>query len=70
MTERQFRVSDPNPGDLQPVTMDEAEVRQTYGYLVDVIDQDDFREVVVVLGGRRIEILGILEPTNQHALPR
>jgi hypothetical protein len=69
MSDRQFTVSDPRPGDTEPVTMSEEELRQTYGFLIDVIDQEGFRQVVVVTDGTRIEVSEVFESLNQHELP-
>jgi len=70
MNERRFEVSDPRPGDTGPLMMPEDEFRQTYAYLVDVIDQEGFRQVVVVAHGTRIEVNEFFETPNQHELPQ
>ena len=70
MRDRQFEVSDPRPGDTDPLVMPEDEFRQTYPYLVDVIDQEGFRQVVVVVTGTRIEVNEVFDTPNQHELPQ
>ena len=70
MSERRFEVSHPRPGDTGACVMPEDEFRQTYTYLVDVIDQEGFRQVVVVANGSRIEVNELFETPNQHELPQ
>ncbi len=70
MSERRFAVSDPRPGDTEPLVMPEDEFRQSYAYLVDVIDQAGFRQVVVVANGSRIEVNELFDTPNQHELPQ
>lgn len=67
---RQFKVFDPRPGDGEPVMMSEDEVRQTYGYLIDVIDLDGFRQVSVEANGSRIEVNEVFDAPGQHMLPQ
>ncbi len=70
MSDRQFEVSDPRPGDATPITMGEDELRQTYGFLVDVLDLEGFRQIIVVANGTRIEVNEVFDTPNQHTLPQ
>ena len=70
MSDRQFEVSDPRPGDSTPVTMGDDELRQTYGFLVDVLDLEGFRQIIVVANGTRIEVNEVIDTPNQHTLPQ
>jgi hypothetical protein len=70
MSERRFEVSDPRPGDSDLAMMSEDELRQTYAFLVDVIDLEGFRQAVVVANGTRIEVNEVFDLPNQHTLPQ
>jgi len=70
MSERRFEVSDPRPGDSDLAMMSEDELRQTYAFLVDVIDLEEFRQAVVVANGTRIEVNEVFDLPNQHTLPQ
>jgi len=50
--------------------MSEDELRQTYAFLVDVIDLEEFRQAVVVANGTRIEVNEVFDLPNQHILPQ
>jgi hypothetical protein len=50
--------------------MSEDELRQTYGFLVDVLDLEGFRQVIVVANGTRIEVNEVFDAPNQHTLPQ
>ena len=70
MSDRRFEVSDPRPGDTTPIAMREDELRQTYSFLVDVLDLQGFRQVIVVANGTRIEVNEVFDAPNQHTLPQ
>jgi hypothetical protein len=69
MLDRLFEVSDPRPGDDAPLRMSEDEVRQTYGFLADVIDLEGFQQVIVVTDDTRLAVTAVTDTRNQHALP-
>jgi hypothetical protein len=70
MLDRLFEVSDPRPGDDASLRMSEDEVRQTYGFLVDVLDLEGFQQVIVVTDDTRLTVTVAADTRNQHALSR
>jgi hypothetical protein len=69
MHERLYRVTGTEHGGEEPAEMLDDELRQTYPFLVDIIDLEGFRRVVVEYGATRIAVADATEGTSQHDLP-